>query len=335
MSSERIIAVEEHVTTDVFLGAAHGLAVHPGDEAEVELMRTVESSGPTAAALHDIDARVAAMDAAGQAMAVLSTNPPGVQPYYAENAVPLARLVNDALAELVRTHTGRFGALGAVAPQNPEAAARETERIMSSLGLNGVMINSHTHGHYLDEPRFRPFLDAAEAARAPIYLHPRYPSALAPYDVYGMQGAIWGYQAEAGLHAMRLILSGAFDRNPNLTIVLGHLGEGIPYWLKRIDNRHAFAAGTAGAAGPMPKLRLTPSEYFRRNFVITTSGINDDRVLELALHAVGEDNVLFALDAPYENTNDAVSFLRNAPLTDAQRAKISHSNAERLFRLAT
>jgi 5-carboxyvanillate decarboxylase len=154
---------------------------------------------------------------------------------------------------------------------------------------------------------------------------------LAPYRVYGMESAIWGYQAEAGLHAMRLILSGTLDRYPGLTIVLGHLGEGIPYWLRRIDNRHAFAARTVGAATPMPKLSLTPSEYFRRNFVITTSGIDDPDVLGLALRAVGADRVMFAIDVPYEDPAAAIAFLRDTPLTDDQRTAIAAGTAERVF----
>jgi 2,3-dihydroxybenzoate decarboxylase len=148
-----------------------------------------------------------------------------------------------------------------------------------------------------------------------------------------MPGAIWGYQAEAGLHAMRLILSGTLDRHPGLTLVLGHLGEGIPYWLRRIDNRHSFAARTTGASTPMPRLSLTPSEYFRRNFVITTSGIDDPDVLGLALRAVGEDGVMFAIDYAYEDPAAAVAFLHEAPLTDRQRTAIGHRTAERMFAL--
>ena len=235
------------------------------------------------------------------------------------------------MAAIKRRHPDRFGALATVAPQDPAAAAAEIERAMGPLGLNGVMINSHTGGRYLDEPEFTPLLEAAEASRAPIYLHPRAPSMLAAYRDYGMPGAIWGYQAEAGLHAMRLILSGTLDRHPGLTIVLGHLGEGIPYWLRRIDNRHAFAARTIGATTPMPRLSLTPSEYFRRNFVITTSGIDDPDVLGLALHAVGEDRVMFAIDYPYEDPTAAVAFLHKAPLTDQQRTAIGHRAAERVF----
>jgi predicted TIM-barrel fold metal-dependent hydrolase len=256
-----------------------------------------------------------------------------VQSYLPNDAVPLAREFNDSLADIVRRYPDRFAGLGTVAPQDAVAAAYEIERIMGPLRLNGIMINSHTGGHYLDEPQFSPLLDAAEAHHAPIYLHPRVPSMLSAYSSYGMSGAIWGYQAEAGLHAMRLILSGTLDRNPDLKIVLGHIGEGIPYWLRRIDNRHAFAQRVTGAATPMPKLKLTPSEYFKRNFVLTTSGIDDPNVLELALRAVGDDNIMFAIDYPYEETESAINFLENAPLTDMQREKISHKTAEHLFGL--
>ena len=330
----RVIAVEEHLATEAFLHVAHGLDVVPGDETEVGLMRTVENSPGLRTRLVDLDARLREMDALGQDMAVLSLNPPGVQPYPAADAVPLAREFNDALAAMTRRHPGRFGGLATVTPQDPVAAAAEIERAMGPLGLNGVMINSHTGGRYLDEPEFEPLLAAAEANRAPIYLHPRMPSMLAAYRDYGMSAAVWGYQAEAGLHAMRLILSGTLDRHPELTIVLGHLGEGIPYWLRRIDNRHAFAARMVGAATSMPRLSLTPSEYFRRNFAITTSGIDDPDVLELALRAVGADKIMFAIDFPYEDPAAAVAFLRDTPLTDDQRTAIGHRTAERVFGIA-
>ena len=329
----RVVAVEEHMATEAFLRVAHGLDVVPGDETEMELMRTVESSPELRARLVDLDARLREMDELGEGMAVLSLNPPGVQPYPAADAVPLAREFNDALAAIVRRHPGRFGGLATVTPQDPAAAAAEIERAMGPLELNGIMINSHTGGRYLDQPEFAPLLEAAEANRAPIYLHPRMPSMFAAYRDYGMSAAIWGYQAEAGLHAMRLILSGTLDRHPDLTVVLGHLGEGIPYWLRRIDNRRAFAARTVGAATSMPRLSLTPSEYFRRNFVITTSGIDDPDVLGLALRAVGEDKIMFAIDYPYEDPAAAVAFLREAPLTDDQRTAIGHRTAERVFRI--
>lgn len=333
IAGNRVIAVEEHFSTPAVLRAEHELEVWPDDRTEVDLMRTVERAEPMRSRLLDLDARLSEMDALGQDLALLSLNPPGVQPYLPTDAVGLAREFNDSLAAIVRQRPDRFAGLGTVAPQDPEAAAEEIRRVIGPLGLSGIMINSHTEGRYLDEPRFAPLLDAAEDSRAPIYLHPRMPSMLSAYADYGMSAAIWGYQAEAGLHAVRLILSGTLDRNPGLTIVLGHLGEGIPYWLRRIDNRHAFARRVVGAATAMPSLELTPSEYFRRNFVITTSGIDDPDVLELALRAVGEENIMFAIDTPYEDSADAIAFLRDTPLTDAQRAGISHRTAERVFGL--
>ncbi|WP_280266028.1 amidohydrolase family protein [Nocardia wallacei] len=333
MTSHRIIAVEEHFVTSTFLQRAHTLDICPSDRTEVDLTRSVESHDPTRSQLLDLTARLAVMDAAGQDMALLSLNPPGVQPYKPADAVDLARDFNDELAQIVRDHPSRFAGLATVAPQAPDAAADEIERAVDTLGLHGIMINSHTNGHYLDEPQFAPLLQAAQAHHAPIYLHPRIPSMLGQYAPYGLSGAIWGYGAEAGLHAMRLIMSGTLDRYPNLQIVIGHLGEGIPYYLRRIDNRYAFARRIAGAATPTSQLELTPSAYFRRNFTITTSGIDDPNALEYALRTVGDDNIMFAIDTPYEETTEALRFLTSAPLSEEQRANISHRTAERVFGL--
>ena len=169
----KIIAVEEHIATEPFLAQAHKLEILPTDQFEMGLMREVEKNDVFRSALVDLDSRIKKMDAYGQSMAVLSLNPPGVQPYSANDAVPLARDFNDSLAAIVRRYPERFAGLGTVTPQDPVAAASEIERIMGPLGLNGIMINSHTGGHYLDEPQFAPLLDAAEANHATIYLHPR------------------------------------------------------------------------------------------------------------------------------------------------------------------
>jgi len=266
---------------------------------------------------------------------VLSLNPPGVQPYDTEPAISLGRDFNDGLAEIVKRWPDRFAGLGTIAPQDPARAAAEIERIMGPLGLGGIMINSHTRGQYLDEPRFEPILAAAESLRATLYLHPRVPSPqmVGPYRDYGMLAAVWGYQAEAGTHAVRLIMSGVFDRHPDLTVVLGHLGEGLPYWMRRLDNRYAWLYRNAGGDTGMVKLELTPSEYLRRNFAVTTSGMDDPQALAFCLDRLGEDNIMFAIDFPYEDSGAATAFLRDARLTEPQRAKISHRNAERLFRV--
>jgi 5-carboxyvanillate decarboxylase len=337
MTKHRVIAVEEHYASRDYIQAAAKLAVWSGDAREMELMRG--AFGPAwVERLSDIDVRIADMDASGTDIAVLSLNPPGVQPYEPFRAASsLVETANDQLAEIVRSWPTRFGGLGAIAPQDPEHAAAEIERIMGPLGLSGIMIYSHTHGRYLDDPVFEPVLAAAEANDAPIYLHPRMPSEqmAAPYWDYGMFGAVWGFQADAGTHAVRLILSGTLDRHPKLKLVLGHLGEGLPFWIHRLDNRYAFTYEAGGEAIGMVKLELAPSEYLLRNFTVTTSGMDDHAALAFCLERLGEDNIMFAIDYPYEDSASATKFLRTADLSESQRAKISHANAERLFKIAT
>lgn len=335
MSEHRVIATEEHFATPEYLEAVATLEVWPGDQPEMKLMRGVESEEVMRKKLLDFELRLRDMDAAGTDMAVLSLNPPGVQPFDRGPAVSLARDFNDALAEIIQRWPTRFAGLGTIAPQDPQQAAQEIERIGGSLGLGGVMINSHTEGHYLDEPAYAPILEAADALEVPVYLHPRMPSPqmLGPYNAYGMQAAIWGYQADAGTHATRLIMSGAFDRYPKLKVVLGHLGEALPFWMSRLDNRYAWTYKAAGENLGMARLELTPSEYLRRNFLVTTSGMDDPGALAFCIERLGEDNVMFAIDFPYEDSLRATAFLREADLSDSQRAKVSHGNAERLFRI--
>lgn len=333
ISNQRVIATEEHFATQKYLDATASLPIWPGDETEMTLMRGVTTT--LGDRLTSFDTRLAEMDASGTDMAVLSLGPPGVQPYEQEPAVTLAREFNDGLVEIIERWPDRFAGVGTIAPQDPKRAAEEIERIMGPVGLGGIMINSHTHGHYLDEPEYEPILAAAEACDATLYLHPRIPSPqmLGPYQDFGMMAAIWGYQAEAGTHAVRLIMSGVFDRHPNLKVVLGHLGEALPFWLQRLDNRYHWTFQAAGKNLSMVKLELTPSEYIRRNFVVTTSGMDDPAVLAFCLSRLGEDDIMFAIDYPYEDSAPAAAFLRDADLTDSQRAKISHGNAERLFHI--
>jgi 2,3-dihydroxybenzoate decarboxylase len=183
--------------------------------------------------------RMARMD--GIDMQVLALTAPGVQVLETGLATRLAAQSNDLLAEAIKAHPTRFSGVAAVAPQDPDAAAREIERAATRLGLRGVIINSHTKGEYLDLPKFRPILEAAEAFDLPIYLHPREPSPamVAPYLDYGLYFATWGFSAESGVHALRLIMSGTFERHFRLKFILGHMGEPIPFWLQRIDNRYA------------------------------------------------------------------------------------------------
>ena len=205
---------------------------------------------------------------------------------------------------------------------------------MTQLKLNGIIINSHTHGEFLDDPKFWPIFEAAVANDATIYLHPTFPadSMMAPYADYGMMGALWGFQAECSLHVVRMIMGGVFDQFPTLRIVLGHLGEGLPYWLSRLDNRYQNVVKRGGLQMlGMKKLSRLPSEYFKANFYVTTAGMNASAPFDYCVNLLGPDRVLFAIDYPYEQTEEATAFIRAANLSPATRRQIAHGNAERLF----
>jgi 5-carboxyvanillate decarboxylase len=273
--------------------------------------------------------RLEIMDANDVDVHLLLMTMPGVQPLPASSAVPLAQLANDRLASMISRHPGRFAGLAAVAPQDPKAAAAEISRAVTELGLNGAVINSHTDSEYLDEPKYWPILEAAEALGTPLYIHPRSPGSqmAAAFEKYGLYTGIWGFQADTGLHAVRLILGGVLDRFPRLQVVLGHLGEGLPFWLYRLDVVHPMRVSHR----PRPALSLTPSEYFRRNFAITTSGMNWSPALRFCIEAIGADNIMFAIDYPFQATEDAVRGLDEAEISDEDRRKIYHRNAERIF----
>jgi 2,3-dihydroxybenzoate decarboxylase/5-carboxyvanillate decarboxylase len=270
--------------------------------------------------------RIRNMDENGVTMQVLSLTAPGVQMFDADTATAIATLANDRLAEAIRRHPTRFAGLAALGPQDPKRAVKEMERAINSLKLNGFIINSHTDNEYLDDQKFWPILEAAEALDRPIYLHPRSPSDLIskPYADYGLAHALWGFQAEAGLHAMRLMLSGVFDRFPNLKIVLGHMGESIPYNIWRCDYMYDSSMAPA---------KMKPSEIFKRNFVITTSGVEHPPVLKYCIEVLGADNIMFAIDYPYQPSTPAVAFMNDVDISGEDKEKIFHRNAERVFHL--
>ena len=288
--------------------------------------------------LTDLDFRIAEMNEHGVDMHLLSITGPGVQAFEAKLGTELATIANDTLAAAIRRHPKRFAGLGAIAPQDPEAAARELKRCVGELGLGGTIINSHTHGEYLDNPKFWPIFEAAVETDTPIYLHPSFaPDNILPaYADYGMMGALWGFGADCSLHIVRMIMGGVFDAFPTLKIVVGHLGEALPFWLGRLDNRYQNIVRRGGLGGPlgMREMGRLPSQCFRENFWLTTSGMMTNAPLQFCLDMMGDDRLLFAIDYPYEQTAEAVPFIRNAPLQDATMRKICHENAEKLFRIA-
>jgi len=276
--------------------------------------------------------RLEEMDELGVDMHLLSLTAPGVQMFDADTATELAALANDRLAEICRRHPTRFAGLACFAPHSPRRAAKEMERAVTELKLNGFILNSHTNDEYLDDPKFWPVLEAAEALDRCIYIHPRAASYgfKGPLQDYGMDSAMWGYGLEVGTHAVRMMTSGLFDRFPRLRICIGHMGEAIPFWLWRLT----FMNSRAQSAGRAPKTELTMEEYFRRNFVITTSGVEDPLALRYAIDKIGIDNVLWAIDYPYQPQRPAVEFMDAAPVTDEEKHKLYHANAERIFHIA-
>lgn len=277
------------------------------------------------------DQRLAEMDAGNIEYVVLSQTMPGVQAEAdRDTAVRRARENNEFLAERVARHPQRFGAFAHVAMQDPSAAAKELERTVVEHGFKGAMINGHTLGRYYEGGAFDVFWERAQALGVPVYLHPNAFSQ-APALLEGMpvlQGAAWGWGVETAGHALRLLFGGVFDRFPRLTLVLGHMGEALPYQRWRIDSR--FTAYPSGI-----KLARKPSEYIGSNILITTSGVCSAPALLGAIGELGAQAVLFSVDYPYESTAQACAFIEDAPLDDKTRAQVCHGNARRLFKLGS
>lgn len=276
--------------------------------------------------------RLPQMDQYGVDMHLLALTAPGVQMFDADTAMDLAMVANDKLAEVCRKYPKRFAGLASFAPHSPKRAAREMERAIRELGLNGFMINSHTHGEYLDDPKFWPILEAAEALDRTIYIHPRAASDTlkGPLQDYGMDSAMWGYGVEVGTHAVRMMAGGVFDAFPKLKICIGHMGEAVPFWLWRINFMNTRAQGV----GRAKKTQRSMAEYFVENFVITTSGVEDPLALRYAIDKLGIDNVMWAIDYPYQPMQPAVDFINAFDCTDAERQALCHGNAERVFHIA-
>jgi len=275
--------------------------------------------------------RLRQMDEFGVDMHLLSLTAPGVQMFDADTATDLAALANDYLAEVCRRHPTRFAGLASMAPHSPKRAAREMERAVSELKLHGFMINSHTYDEYLDDPKFWPILEAAEALDRVVYIHPRAASngLKGPLQGNGMDSAMWSYGVEVGTHVVRMMAAGVFDRFPRLKICIGHMGEAIPFWIWRI----AFMNKRAQQIGLAVKTELTMDEYFRRNFLITTSGVEDHQALRYSIEKLGVDKVMWAIDYPYQPTEPAVRFMDSAPLSEAEMRKVYFENAAREFHI--
>jgi 2,3-dihydroxybenzoate decarboxylase len=284
--------------------------------------------GKLLARLTDFDGeRLEAMDRAGIARAVLSLSGPGVQAERdTQIAIRNARAANDFLAREMQKRPERYSGFAHLAMQDARAAGDELERCMRDLGMPGAMINGHTNGQYLDDPALYPFWERAEALGAAIYLHPADP--VSPMPVLeghrGLKRATWEWGVETGSHALRMMFSGLFDRFPRARLVLGHLGETLPFLLWRFDSR----AKLYGV-----KLGKKPSQYIKDNIVVTTSGMFSAEPLHCTIAALGADHIMFSADYPFEVIDEAAEFMDQVPLDETVRADIAYNNAVRLLGL--
>ena len=284
--------------------------------------------------LQDIGARrIADMDATGVDIHILSLTSPGVQVFDAATAVSLARDSNDQLAAAIERHPTRFAGLAAVAPQSPREAAKELERGVRTLGLKGAILNSHTLGEYLDDPKFWDIFAAAEALDVPVYLHPNSPSAglIQPLLQRGLDGAIYGFGVDTGMHLLSIITSGAFDRFPKLKLVVGHLGEALPFWLYRLDYMHRATVASQRYAFMKP-LQRKVSDYLRENVYVTSSGMAWAPAIQFCQQVLGADRVMYAMDYPYQFEASEVAAMDSVG-TELDRQKFYALNARAVFAL--
>jgi len=321
------IGLEEHFAIADTLSDSKGfLADNVWSELESRLMDLQER-------------RIAEMDRHGMQMMILSLNAPAVQAIPdARKAADTARRANDFLAREVAKRPDRFQALAALAMQDPDGATRELERCVKELGFRGALVNGFSQIDdpnsmvYLDDKRYAGFWAECEKLDVPFYLHPRnpLPSASQIYEGHPwLMGPTWAFAQETAVHALRLMASGLFDRHPRLRIILGHLGEGLPYSIWRCDNRNAWTK-----APPRYPAKRKLAEYLQENFYLTTSGNFRTQTLIDAMLEVGSDRIMFSTDWPFENVDHAAIWFDACPISEDDRRKIGRTNAERLFKLS-
>ena len=329
---KRIATEEAWGTAELFTGWKRVLDSNPPDEPGfAALWRNLDPSGASGftGRLMDLGpARLAAMDAAGIDMQVLMLTAPGVQVFDADTGTALAADSNDQLAEACRNNPDRYAGLAAIAPQDPRRAAQEIERGMNTLGLKGVIVNSHTKGEYLSDEKFWDIFEAAEALDAPIYIHPRAPSPgmIEPFVDYDLHRGDLGFGVEVAFHTQAIINAGVFDRFPGAKLVIGHGGEGLPYNMYRIDRTHPVRQPDDRAAN-------LPSYYMKNNIYITNSGVAWAPMVMFAQQVLGVDRVLYAMDYPYQYDIEEVHAMDALPISYEDKKKFFQTNAERVFNL--
>jgi predicted TIM-barrel fold metal-dependent hydrolase len=323
----RTITLEEHFATpEFFAGPARFVkerAEKMGGGRYAAVMERVCDLGAK---------RLSEMDSAGIDMQVLSLSAPGVEQMEPADAVAMARDTNDYLAEAVRKHPTRFAGFAAVPTGAPQQAVAELERRVRE-GFKGAVINGHNRGRYLDNQFYWPILECAQALDVPIYLHPTPPpkpvieasyGGFAPLVTDMLAGGAWGWHIETAVHMIRIICGGVFDRFPKLQFIIGHMGEGLPFFFQRLDIMPMAVTG----------LKRPILSYLKDNVHYTFSGMNfPPTFLDLLLELGGVERIMFSADYPYQSMSQARAFLEQVPVSAADKARIAHANAERLLGL--
>ncbi len=326
------ICLEEHLSTAEYdqIWNSGGEEARNGAEYMAEVRRR----------LPDAALRLADMDRFGIETMILSLTSPGVQGITdTRRAIAFARHTNELITDkFVRPYRGRFYAFANVALQEPRAAADELERAVRDLGMKGALVNGFSNigdadtAQYLDEPAVWEFWERVAQLDVPVYLHPRepLPGQRRIYEGYpALVGSAWGFGHETGTHAVRLMLSGLFDRYPNLRIILGHMGEGLPFLLPRLQSRLYMQRRGIG----LGNAKKTVGEYFTRNFYVTTSGHFHTQALLNAIAELGVEHVMFSTDYPYEHAETGARWFDEALISDNDRLRIGRENARQMFHL--
>ena len=326
----RLVTLEEHFTLPELRDRIPRSAVeaggwNPSFVDQLLRMMLISDGGET---------RLAAMDEAGIAVQILSVVSPGADLLRGEDAIGFARDANDRLADMVARYPARFGGFAQLPMSEPDAAAMELRRASRELKLSGAMIHGLSSGRFLDHPAFAPVLDAAQALDVPIYLHPS-PPPKPVFDAYhaglgdlsySLATGGWGWHAETALHVLRLAVSGTFDRYPGLRLIVGHMGEGLPAMMGRCDRSFSRAVSDG-------RISRTVSQTLLDQVWITTSGFFDLPCFLAALLTFGADRMLFSVDYPFASMAEGRAFLETLPVSQADRVKLAHGNADRLLKL--
>jgi 2,3-dihydroxybenzoate decarboxylase len=319
------VILEEHFATAATLQDSHAFGADVWDRLGPQLLDLREM-------------RLPQMDKNGIEWMILSLNAPAVQAIWdVKRAIAVAREANDQLAAEIAKQPDRFAGVAALPMQDPDAAARELQRCVRELGLRGALVNGFSQVGdentvaYYDQPEYRPFWAVVESLDVPFYLHPRnpLPSWVKMYGDHGwLMGPSWGFAAETAVHALRLIGSGLFDEHPRLKIILGHLGEGIPFNLWRLDHRNEWMVHRHKYAA-----KKWVADYMRNNFWVTTSGNFATPSLIASIAELGVDRVMFSTDYPFEDITQSVEWFDKAAISEADRQRVGRTNALGLFGL--